>query len=114
MLMCRRLSCGPQLPLTNLWFQTAPQPVRDASVTTTSRRDGRDPRTTPWDRNCRLPQGSSYPRHWLESRTGLPRCLSGSRPKVLTHTCKGRKARSPRGTSVDAAINMPNKRRSRP
>ncbi|CAL8314984.1 unnamed protein product [Boreogadus saida] len=54
---------GLQSPLTALCCHTAPQPESEASITTTSRREGIEPNETPLARNALRLQGCNARRH---------------------------------------------------
>ncbi len=86
---------------------TAPQPVRDASVASVTRRQGA-PRTGPWDKNQGFLHMSKARRHrrvTLIMRNGFP---LGENPLDLSHHCRGLMYSRPKGITLDAAAIRPN------
>ncbi|CAL8354132.1 unnamed protein product [Gadus morhua 'NCC'] len=65
-------------PLTTLCCHTALQPESEASVTTTSRREGIEPSVTPLARYALRLQGCNARRHRLDTLTFLDPCNLGS------------------------------------
>ena len=110
---CCILCCALQSPLTALCCHTSPQPESEASVTTTSLREGIKPSVTPLARCALRLQGCNARRHSLDTLTFLDPCNLGSKWRPLVQTWNGRKWRRPSGTIDVTDINIPNSLRKR-
>ena len=105
--ICSDVHGGCQMPLTERPSQTAPHPVRDASVEMTCLLCGRPPRGTPLSRNSLFLQGR---RAQMQAReTHSLTCLSslGWSWKALNQHWKGRDLSRPSGTTTAAAAIKP-------
>ena len=84
----------------------APQPVREASVVSVTRRQ-RAPSTGPWDRkqgSLHMTRARRQRRVTLIVRRGFP---LGENPLVLSHHCNGLMYNRPQGITLDAAAIRP-------
>ena len=111
--MCSAASCAVQSPLIALCCHTAPQPEGEASVTTTSRREGIEPNEMPLARYAPALHGRNARRHRLDTLTLLDLWDFGSNWRQLIQIWNGRKYRRPSGTTDVTDVNIPNSLRNR-
>ncbi len=106
LLMCQARWWPLHRPRAGWPLMTAPQPVRDASVASVTRRHGA-PSTGPWDKNqgcLHMSKARRQRRVTLIMRSGFP---LGENPLVLSHHCRGLMYSRPIGITLDAAAIRP-------